>query len=99
MTTYPPRLTYPMLRVLRMMLDAEALNRILSGAQMMKASGLSSGTLYPVLHRLEGAGWVNSKWEDAHQSELGRPRCRMYELTKQGRSEANKVFTELLPAE
>lgn len=38
------------------------------------------GTLYPALHRLEGAGAVKSRWATAS----GRRR-RVYELTKKGR--------------
>lgn len=36
------------------------------------AAGLSSGTLYPILDRLEGRGWLKSRWEDAIPAELGR---------------------------
>jgi hypothetical protein len=30
----------------------------------MQATGLASGTLYPLLVRLERAGWVAARWED-----------------------------------
>ena len=42
---------------------------------------LPEGTVYPVLHRLERAGLLSSKWDD----ETGRRR-RVYQLTKAGRT-------------
>jgi transcriptional regulator len=43
---------------------------------------LPEGTVYPALHRLEGAGLLASAWS----SETGRRR-RVYELTRRGRRE------------
>lgn len=40
------------------------------------------GSLYPALHRLEGAGWVSSDWEKSE----GRRR-RSYSLTADGKFE------------
>jgi PadR family transcriptional regulator PadR len=42
---------------------------------------LPEGTVYPVLHRLERAGLLSSKWDD----ETGRRR-RVYQLTRAGRT-------------
>lgn len=42
---------------------------------------LPEGTLYPALHRLEGAGLVASAWDTS----TGRRR-RVYTITKRGRS-------------
>ena len=41
---------------------------------------MGSGTLYPLLARLEAAGWFTSEWEDVDPSEVGRPRRRLYKL-------------------
>jgi PadR family transcriptional regulator, regulatory protein PadR len=41
------------------------------------------GTLYKALSRLEEFGLLTSRWEDAAAVE-GRPRRRLYELTRQG---------------
>ena len=41
---------------------------------------LKEGTLYPVLYRLEDAGWVESRWETV---ERGVPR-KYYRLTPEG---------------
>ena len=44
------------------------------------AFDLAEGTVYPVLHRLENAGYLASRWTTA---ESGRKR-RVYSLTKRG---------------
>jgi DNA-binding PadR family transcriptional regulator len=54
------------------------------GLQLMQATGLPSGTLYPILVRLERAGWVASRWEDADPVAEGRPTRRYYRLTPDG---------------
>jgi len=41
------------------------------------------GTLYKALGRLEEFGLLASRWEDQDAAE-GRPRRRLYELTKEG---------------
>ena len=41
------------------------------------------GTLYKALGRLEEFGLLSSRWEDAAAAE-GRPRRRLYELSKEG---------------
>ncbi|HEX6686930.1 MAG TPA: helix-turn-helix transcriptional regulator [Candidatus Limnocylindrales bacterium] len=51
----------------------------LSGGELEWTDGL----LYPLLHRLERLGYVESSW---HTSENGRKR-KYYRITKQGRAE------------
>jgi PadR family transcriptional regulator PadR len=41
------------------------------------------GSLYPALHRMEEAGWIQAKWIT---KETGR-RARIYELTPAGRKQ------------
>lgn len=48
------------------------------------------GTLYKALSRLEEFGLLSSRWEDAAAAE-GRPRRRLYELTKQGAQVAEQA--------
>lgn len=66
-----------------------------SGAAICKATGLHSGTVYPILARLEEAGWIRGQWECADPKRLGRPRKRHYNLTAEGstvgREEAARV--------
>lgn len=50
-----------------------------SGSRSLTAHG----TLYKALSRLEEFGLLTSRWEDAATAE-GRPRRRLYELTRQG---------------
>jgi PadR family transcriptional regulator, regulatory protein PadR len=52
------------------------------GYDLMKAAGLASGTLYPLLARLEGQKLVTSAWETPHE-EGQRPR-KYYKLTGEG---------------
>jgi PadR family transcriptional regulator len=42
---------------------------------------IKAGSLFPALHRLEQAGWVEGEWETA---EKGR-RIKSYRLTREGR--------------
>ena len=67
----------------------------LSGADVHKRSGLSSGTLYPILLRLESAGWFVSRWEAIDPASVGRPRRRLYRLTPGGLARASEVFASL----
>ena len=55
------------------------------GFDIMDATGLTSGTVYPALERLEELGFVRSKWENeatAHKD--GRPARRYFEITTSG---------------
>ena len=63
------------------------------GLDMCAATGLPSGTIYPILARLERVGWVESDWEDpdAHIAE-GRPRRRYYRLTREGAECADEAL-------
>jgi PadR family transcriptional regulator PadR len=64
----------------------------LAGADIHQRSGIASGTLYPILLRLEAAGWFSSKWESIDPSKAGRPRRRLYKLTSTGLRRAGEVF-------
>lgn len=55
------------------------------GFEIMRAAHLPSGTVYPLLRRLESEGLVESKWEDARQAHAeGRPPRRYYSATGEG---------------
>ncbi len=61
----------------------------LYGLEIVKASGLEPGTIYPILQRLRGAGWVSDRWEDPEAGRTeGRPPRRYYRLTIEGRARA-----------
>jgi PadR family transcriptional regulator, regulatory protein PadR len=57
------------------------------GFDVMDATGLASGTVYPILSRSERDGWVETRWEDPeeHRRE-GRPARKYYRLTPDGRA-------------
>jgi DNA-binding PadR family transcriptional regulator len=73
-------MTAPLQRVLRAFVEDPAAPRY--GYDLMKAAGLPSGTLYPMLARLEDHKLVTSAWETP-QAEGERPR-RYYQLTGEG---------------
>jgi PadR family transcriptional regulator, regulatory protein PadR len=55
------------------------------GFDIMEATGLTSGTVYPALDRLESNGYLRSKWEDAAVAHAeGRPARRYFTLTAAG---------------
>jgi PadR family transcriptional regulator, regulatory protein PadR len=66
----------------------------LSGAEISKLTRLKSGTLYPILMRLEGAKWLESEWETGDPKVLGRPRRRFYSITALGARSARAEFRE-----
>ena len=63
-----------------------------SGAEVHQRCGIASGTLYPILLRLEAAGWFVSRWESIDPAIAGRPRKRLYRLTSTGLKRAGEVF-------
>ena len=85
------RPTLQLLRVLDAML-ADATQHHW-GFELIKVTGLKSGTLYPILARLESAGWVQSGWEAEHVP--GRPRRRYYRLTGDGAEAARRELANL----
>lgn len=75
-------MTIPTQRVLETLLaDVE---RELYGLEIGTAAGLRSGTVHPILARLEGIGWLTSRWEDVDAGAEGRPARRYYRLTADG---------------
>lgn len=54
------------------------------GLEVIKATGYKSGTIYPILERLESAGWIEAQWEDVDPAVEKRPRRRNYRLTGEG---------------
>lgn len=85
-----PRMSLQTLRVLEVFLGSPTTQ--LSGADVHDSCGLASGTLYPILLRLESAGWFTSRWESIDPSTAGRPRRRLYRLTSTGLKRASEVF-------
>ncbi len=92
--TQAPRMTLQTQLVLRAMLAEPAAERY--GLQLCEETGLPSGTIYPIVARLEQLGWVESNWEDPrdHVAE-GRPRRRYYRLTDDGAGQARDALARV----
>lgn len=82
MGTYHPRMTLSTQQVLRALLVDP--RQELYGSQIGDAAGLPSGTVHPILARLEGGGWLESRWEEIDPRQEGRPARRYYRLTPTG---------------
>jgi PadR family transcriptional regulator, regulatory protein PadR len=88
-----PRLTPQVVAVLRALLDTPTVPRW--GRDIAKETGLQSGTLHPILARLERAGWVESMWEDPTEHEdAGRPRRRYYRFASGGAKAAESAIVD-----
>jgi PadR family transcriptional regulator, regulatory protein PadR len=87
-----PRMTIPTQLVLRALLAEPA--QELYGLQICETAGLPSGTIHPILARLEGQGWLESRWEDIKPKAVGRPRRRYYRLTEDGAERARIALAQ-----
>lgn len=90
----PLRMTIPTQLVLRAFLDDPA--RAQYGLEIGAAAGLPSGTIHPILARLEGAGWLESRWETIDIHAAGRPARRYYSLTAEGTVSARAALARAL---
>lgn len=62
------------------------------GYDLMRQTGLASGTLYPLLMRMADQGLVEAEWREAEQA--GRPPRHAYRLTTAGFTLAMEVAAE-----
>lgn len=76
------RITIAVATVLRVFLDDAAQPRY--GYELMRLTGFPSGKLYPILARLERAGWLLREREDIDPAAAGRPVRRLYRLSPDG---------------
>jgi PadR family transcriptional regulator PadR len=88
-----PRITTQTLSILGIFLASP--DQEIAGADIAKRTGLKSGTLYPALFRLERAKWLQSQWEEGVPTELGRPRRRIYKLTRVGEVQARSICSNV----
>lgn len=86
----PLRITQP-LRLLLDALYAEA-QRWRYGYDLSRETELKSGTLYPLLIRLEELKLLETKWGEAQAN--GRPPRHLYRLTADGRAFARELAAE-----
>jgi PadR family transcriptional regulator, regulatory protein PadR len=78
------RISAATLRVLDALLEHPAQWR--HGYSMSQQTEIPSGTLYPILMRLEKLAWLETRWEEAEKA--GRPPRHLYRLTGPGRAMA-----------
>jgi PadR family transcriptional regulator PadR len=65
------------------------------GYALTRETGLRSGTLYPILMRLEERAWLETQWENPQElakGRAGRPPRHMYRLTASGRAWATEAL-------
>ena len=92
-TAAGPRMTIPTQLVLRALLAEPT--REMYGLQICAAAGLPSGTIHPILARLEHEhGWLTSQWEDIAPAAEGRPRRRYYQLTQDGAEQGRLALAQ-----
>jgi PadR family transcriptional regulator PadR len=72
-------ITPKMARVLKVFLEDPHQPRY--GFELMKLTGMASGSLYPMLARFEGAGWLTRGNEDIDPRAAGRPARTHYTMT------------------
>lgn len=58
------------------------------GYALSQATGIASGTLYPILMRLEKLHWLETRWEPPGKA--GRPPRHLYRLTSGARAWARQ---------
>lgn len=63
------------------------------GFELARATGLPSGTIYPILRRLEDDQLIRSRWAEV-ETKAQRRRRRYYELTAEGRRAAHAATVE-----
>jgi PadR family transcriptional regulator, regulatory protein PadR len=96
MPPYPNRMTPPRIRLttpVRLVLDVLAhakSDEPVWGYRLCEITFLGSGTIYPILERLEAAEHVRAYWEEPRPAD--RPPRRFYELTGTGRELAAEAM-------
>ncbi|MEV4053575.1 PadR family transcriptional regulator [Amycolatopsis sp. NPDC049688] len=89
-----PRMTLQTQLVLRALLQRPTREQY--GLELCAETGLPSGTIYPIVARLENFGWLESRWEDPNEHITeGRPRRRYYRLTDDGAEQARVALARV----
>jgi DNA-binding PadR family transcriptional regulator len=73
------KLTPNMAAILKIFLEDPAEPRY--GLELMRLTGQPSGSLYPTMAKLEGAGYFTTGREPIDPHEAGRPARRFYQIT------------------
>jgi PadR family transcriptional regulator PadR len=84
------RATEATLDVLEVLLSGD---QELYGLKIAKAAGRPTGSVFPILARLEQLGWVTSAWEAGDPAARG-PRRRFYQLSGVGLPKAQALVSQ-----
>jgi PadR family transcriptional regulator PadR len=88
------QMTTQTLQVLSVLLDDPQAEHY--GLQISKRAELPTGSVYPILARLEQHGWVESAWEQIDPVAEGRRPRRYYRLTPSGAERAQNARAEAM---
>src|SRR5690242_8417737 len=86
-------ITPKMATVLKLFLEEP--DRPRYGFEIMRATGMASGSLYPMLAKLQAAGWLTRGKEDIDPRAAGRPARTNYTITGAAVSAARIQLAEL----
>jgi len=89
------RVTLKMLVIMEIFLEDPA--RHWYGLELIQHTGIGSGTLYPILYKLEKAGWLFRSVEDVNLSIVRRPARVNYLVTEAGEVAIRIYLAELTP--
>jgi PadR family transcriptional regulator, regulatory protein PadR len=89
-------MTIPTQLVLRALLADPS--KELYGVEIGQEAGLPSGTVHPILARLETVGWLESRWEEIDPRAEGRPARRYYRMTPDGMELARSALARAYSA-
>ena len=82
-----PRFSRPLVQLLEALVADSRQWR--HGYDLSRETGLKSGTLYPLLKRLEAVGILETRWGEPQAA--GRPPRHLYRLTAGGRAYAATI--------
>jgi DNA-binding PadR family transcriptional regulator len=85
--------TPKMAKVLKIFLEDPSKPRY--GFELMQLTGFASGSLYPMLAKFEGAGWLTGEKEDIDSHAEGRPARYTYTITGAAVTAARVQLAEL----
>ena len=92
-STREPRMTLATQLVLGVLLADPSSDHY--GLQLSDRAGLPSGTIHPILARLEVLGWLESSWEEIDPRVEGRPARRYYRLSASGAESARSALARV----
>ena len=85
------KLTHSLLQVMVALMDEPTQQHW--GYDLSRRSGIRSGVLYPILHRMLDEEWLIDGWQDASDTN-GRPPRRYYLVTPEGMSRMGTILRD-----